>query len=139
MNATLEGGCMCGALRYEAREPPVDTGYCHCSMCRRSTGAPVLAWASVPAGSFAYVRGTPAIYHSSAWGQREFCDRCGTQICYRQTRDARTVDINVGSLDDPARCPPQMHIWHGDRIAWFETADRLPRHRARKEPDDGAG
>jgi hypothetical protein len=135
----LTGGCHCGALRYEAREPPVDTGYCHCSICRRTTGAPVLAWASVPVGGFSYVRGAPAIYRSSEWGQREFCATCGTQICFRQSRDATTVDLNTGSLDEPERCPPQMHIYHADRIAWFETADALPRHPGRKDPRDGGG
>ena len=135
----LHGGCHCGTLRYEAREPPIDTGYCHCTICRRTTGAPVLAWASVPEASFAYVKGTPAIYPSSAWGHREFCARCGTQICYRQTKDARNVDLNTASLDDPALCPPQMHIYHADRIAWLETADTLPRHPGRKDPGDGGG
>jgi hypothetical protein len=133
----LQGGCLCGALRYESSDPPVDTGYCHCSLCRRSTGAPVLAWASVPVTSFSYVRGAPAIYASSTRGQREFCAHCGTQICYRQTRDTQTVDINVGSLDDPALCPPQVHIYDADRIAWFETADVLPRYPGRKDPYDG--
>ena len=138
MAAILKGGCLCGALRYEASEPPVDTGYCHCTICRRSTGAPVLAWASVPVKSFAYVQGTPALYHSSSWGHREFCARCGTQICYRQTKDARNVDLNTGSLDDPGLCPPAMHIYYADRIAWFDTADTLPRHPGRKDPGDGA-
>src|SRR5262245_59454080 len=138
MATLLKGGCLCGALRYEAREPPVDTGYCHCTICRRSTGAPVLAWASVPVGSFAYVQGKPAIYHSSSWGHREFCARCGTQICYRQTKDARNVDLNTGSLDDPGLCPPGMHIYYADRIPWFDTADALPRHPGKKDPADGA-
>ena len=138
MATLLKGGCLCGALRYEAREPPVDTGYCHCTICRRSTGAPVLAWASVPVAAFAYVQGTPAIYPSSSWGHREFCARCGTQICYRQTKDARNVDVNTGSLDDPGLCPPAMHIYFADRIAWFDTADTLPRHPGRKDPGDGA-
>jgi len=137
--AVLRGACHCGALRYEASEPPIDTGYCHCTVCRRTTGAPVLAWASVPVASFRYVLGTPAIYHSSTWGHREFCARCGAQICYRQTNDARSVDLNVGSLDEPERCPPQMHIYHADRIEWFETADALPRHPGKKDPADGGG
>ena len=48
-----EGGCLCGALRYRLDAAPLDIGYCHCSMCRRSTGAPVLAWACIPAAAFA--------------------------------------------------------------------------------------
>ena len=51
------GGCLCGAVRYElAAEGAFDAGYCHCSMCRRSTGAPVLAWALVRRSHFRLVQ-----------------------------------------------------------------------------------
>jgi len=65
-----DGGCLCGALRYRLDAAPLDTGYCHCTRCRQSTGAPVLAWASIPVAAFAYTKGQPAIYHSSSWGRR---------------------------------------------------------------------
>jgi hypothetical protein len=123
-----EGGCLCGALRYRVSADPVDTGYCHCSLCRRSTGAPVLAFASFPVDSFTYVDAEPAIYNSSGRGHREFCSTCGTQICYRDSGAAVTVDVNVGSLDDPQAHPPRCHIHASDRILWFDSADDLPRH-----------
>jgi hypothetical protein len=131
----IEGGCLCGALRYRSDASPVDTGYCHCTLCRRSTGAPTLVWASVPVEHFSYTEGTPAIYASSSHGQREFCATCGTQIAYRDAEPAQTVDLSVGSLDDPASVPPQCHIWDSDRLPWFETADTLPRH-ARSASED---
>jgi len=132
-----EGGCLCGALRYRLDAAPLDAGYCHCSMCRRSTGAPVLAWASVPVAAFAYTKGRPAIYRSSSRGQREFCASCGAQICYRDQKGAATVEINLGCLDDPASVRPKHHIYEADRIPWFETADDLPRYaepKAGNEP-----
>ena len=131
-----EGGCLCGALRYRVDAEPLDTGYCHCTMCQRSTGAPVLAWASIPVESFAYTRGQPAIYRSSSWGQREFCASCGAQICYRDTEGAKTVEINVGGLDEPASYPPKHHIFTGDRIPWFETADDLPQYEGPKSGNE---
>ncbi len=131
-----EGGCLCGSLRYRVGAEPLDAGYCHCSLCRRSTGAPVLAWASIPVASFAYTKGRPAIYLSSSWGQREFCASCGAQICYRDQGAAETVEINVGGLDAPASSPPQHHIFTGDRIPWFETADDLPRYDGPKSGNE---
>ncbi len=131
-----EGGCLCGALRFRAEARPIDTGYCHCSLCRRSTGAPALAWASFPVEAFRYTNGEPARYSSSSWGHREFCNRCGTQIGYRKSDGAETVDLNVGCLDDPGALPPQQHIFAADRIGWFDTADDLPRHA---ESRPGAG
>ena len=102
---------------------PVDAGYCHCRICQRSTGAPVLAWASYPVGSFVYTRGAPAVYQSSGHGHREFCHDCGTQIAYRDSENAKTVEVNVGSLDDCGKVLPRYHIWCGSRIPWFDTAD----------------
>ncbi len=86
----FEGGCLCGALRFKAMARPIDTGYCHCTLCQRSTGAVVLAWASFPVEAFSYTKGCAARYDSSSWGHREFCDRCGTQICYRQNDAPKT-------------------------------------------------
>ena len=128
MTEVIRGGCLCGNLRFASQAPPKDTGYCHCRLCRRSTGAPALVWASFPLETFAYEKGTPTIYHSSPHGQREFCGVCGTQIGYRVTDGASTVDINVGCLDSPEEFPPQSHTWDASRIAWFETADELPRY-----------
>lgn len=121
------GGCLCGAIRFLSQADPIASGYCHCRLCQRSTGAPVLAWGSFPVAAFAYVEGAPRVYRSSDHGQREFCARCGTQIAYRETRDAATVDVNLGSLDRPESVVPRHHVFTGSRIAWFETADALPR------------
>ena len=124
------GGCLCGAIRFASEADPVATGYCHCRLCQRSTGAPVLAWGSFPVASFAYVAGAPAVYRSSDHGQREFCARCGTQIAYRESVDAKSVDVNLASLDRPERVAPRCHLWTRSRIPWFETADALPRFEA---------
>lgn len=129
----LTGGCLCRALRYEVNSAPTWTGYCHCTLCQRSTGAPVLAFASVPVGSFNLVNGEPARYPSSNHGERWFCATCGTQIAYCEIDDPDEVDLNVGSLDDPNSVPPQCHIFESSRIVWFNTDDDLPRF-AESEP-----
>lgn len=129
-----EGGCFCGAIRYRIEADPVASGYCHCTICQRSTGAPVLAWASFPVESFSYTRGRATTFHSSSWGHRQFCTTCGTQICYRDTVDANSVEVNVASLDSPASFPPDHHIFTKDRIAWFDTTDEFPRYEG-SEPD----
>jgi len=122
----FQGGCLCGALRYVAGKP-IDAGYCHCRICQRSSGAPVLAWASFPVDGFAYQQGSPSLYRSSPNAHREFCGVCGTQIAFRDQKTATTVDINIASLDDPASLKPEYHIWTGSRIPWFDTTDDLPR------------
>lgn len=119
---------MCEEVRYRVSGHPVDAGYCHCRICQRSSGAPVLAWLTVAAERFSYVRGRPSVFRSSPRGQREFCARCGTQIAFRRSESAPMVDVTLASLDDPSAVAPEYHIWRGSRIAWFETTDRLRRH-----------
>jgi hypothetical protein len=124
---TFNGGCVCETVRFSSTAQPLDAGYCHCKLCQRSTGAPVLAWVSFPTQTFSYTRGVPARYQSSKHGHREFCSNCGTQIAYRDSQNATTVEVNVGSLDDTDQVKPRYHIWHSSRITWFETTDTLPR------------
>ena len=124
-----EGGCLCGALRYSFRLGPEDAGYCHCRLCQRSAGAPVLAWATFPVESFRYTQGAPRVYKSSAWGQREFCRDCGTQLLFRNTAHGKTVDLNFVTLDDPEQLEPEYHIYTESQLKWFESADQLPRHK----------
>jgi hypothetical protein len=136
-NGTLDGGCLCGAVRYRVTGAAIDAGYCHCRLCQRSAGAPVLAWLTVPASAFAYTLGRPTVFHSSAHGQREFCANCGTQLVFRRSATAVRLDVTMASLDDPAAVEPAYHIWRSSRIAWFETTDALPRHDQAGPDSDG--
>ncbi|TFG95676.1 MAG: GFA family protein [Myxococcales bacterium] len=125
-----QGGCLCGAIRFASQAAPVATGYCHCRVCQRTSGAPVLPWGSFPVASFAYLRGKPSVYRSSSHGQREFCTICGSQLAYRESAGALTVDVNLASLDHPDALEPRCHIWTGSRIRWFDTTDAHPRFEA---------
>ena len=121
------GGCACGRLRYEARVRPTDPGYCHCGLCRKSSGAPVMALADVPLEHFSYTQGTPSVYRSSKHGERRFCPQCGSQLDFRFV-GADVVEVTIASLDRAADLPPISHHWHDSRLSWFDTADCLPRH-----------
>ena len=131
------GGCLCGTLRYTSSAEPVEAGYCHCRMCQKLSGATVLPWASFLTSSFDYTKGQPKIYTSSAHGQREFCAECGSQIAFRATDTDDTVEINVGTLDDPEAVNPQYHVWCNSQVSWFDTQDELPRYPESGETRSG--
>ncbi|CAB3970231.1 MULTISPECIES: GFA family protein [Burkholderia] len=128
---SMEGGCACGAIRYRITHVPADAGFCHCRLCQRTTGAAVVASASVPIDAFEYLQGEPTVYASSAWGERRFCGRCGAQLEYRLSDAPRTVEINYATLDEPSRLRPAWHVWYGDRFPGIEIDDDLPKY------DDG--
>lgn len=132
---SFNGGCFCGAIRFHSNAEPVDTGYCHCSICRKTTGATVVAFASFPVANFRYTKGQPTILKSSAHGQREFCRACGTQVCYRDNLDPITVDVNLGALDDINSLTPNMHIHTNSQVQWLSITDELPRYPAGKSPE----
>ena len=76
----LKGGCYCGAIRYEARGTPFNESICHCSICRRTAGAPFVAWFSVKRSDFRLVQGSPVAFQSTSKAVRKFCGACGTQL-----------------------------------------------------------
>jgi hypothetical protein len=126
-NNVLTGRCLCGALRYSLSETPGDAGYCHCRLCQRASGSPAMAFGTVPLTAVTWEEGSPSRYRSSDLAERWFCGRCGTPIAIHADYQPDTVDIALTTLDDPAAVPPGFHIWTDSRIAWFNTADRLPR------------
>jgi len=125
----FEGGCLCGAVRYRATAAPVRGVICHCSMCRRHSGAPALAFVHFPIASFRWVNGEPTRYRSSRHAERGFCAKCGSTLSMHEEVLSDRVLVTVGSLDEPQRVRPDDHVWTQDQIAWFEIADPLPRFR----------
>ena len=124
----LEGGCLCGAVRYRIAAPPLWTGYCHCTTCRRSTGAPVTMFVGARTDSVAYTAGEPARYTSSPGVERGFCARCGTPLTYEGERFPGETHFYISTFDDPQALPPTFHVYYEERLKWLEIADSLPRH-----------
>ncbi len=122
----LKGRCHCGAVRYEMPAEVLHHALCHCADCRRHSGAPMVAWAMVPAGRLR-VSGQPKVYRSSEHGRRHFCEACGTSLFYvNEAVLPGMVDVQTGTLDDPGALPAQAHIQVAERIAWMGTAHELP-------------
>ena len=122
------GGCFCGAVRYRITAAPIEVSHCYCGICRRTTGAPFVTWATVPAAAFAYVAGSPGVVRSSAAAERQFCSGCGTALTVREHARPDRLDVAVGSLDDPAAVRPDEHIWTTSQLGWLSIDDDLPRH-----------
>ena len=125
------GGCMCGAVRYEATGEPIVTGHCHCEDCRRHNGAPVVTLVMFEAGQVRFTKGERKIYSSSPGVGRAFCGHCGTPLTWEGEVDDRPIiEFHISTLDDPDAFVPDRHWYHSRRIAWFDVADDLPRYHA---------
>lgn len=128
----LRGGCLCGKIRYEGRGRPFNATFCHCILCRRSAGAPFVAWFSLRRAEFRVTAGELAHFASSEAGRRGFCRDCGTQLTFTDRGLPDELDITTASLDDPEAVPPRDHSWTQSRIGWVRTCDGLPEHRTRR-------
>jgi hypothetical protein len=122
----LMGGCYCGRLRYEVAGAPFHRTNCHCSICRRTTAAPFVAWFSVRRADFRLVAGEPARFKSSAAATRSFCTACGTQITFASDEHPDAIDVTTCSLDDPEAVPPADHTRVSSRLRWIRLCDGLP-------------
>jgi hypothetical protein len=132
--AIFEGGCQCGAVRYRASGEGSNSTLCHCQSCRRSSGAPAVAWTTFRESKFVFTRGEPGRYRSSPPVVRSFCSACGTSLTYQHASFPDEVDVTVASLDDPSAFPPADHTWASEKIPWLELGDALPRYlRSRSE------
>ena len=123
----LEGGCHCGAIRFAVEGEPKYAALCHCSDCRKASGAPMVAWAAFAEADFAVTQGQPATRNSSGQSMRSFCARCGTGLWFRNAQALPgIVDIQTATLDDPEALVPQVQVQVADRIGWMAQAHCLP-------------
>ncbi|MBI3197922.1 MAG: GFA family protein [Rhodospirillales bacterium] len=121
----LQGGCFCGAIRYEADDTPIQATACHCSICRRTSAAPVVAWFTVKPKAFRIVSGQPKSFRSSDHATRAFCPSCGTPLTFQSARYPDEIDVTTCSLDDPEQVPPRSHTWRASGVSWIKSADGL--------------
>ena len=117
------GGCLCGAVRFEATGPAEKPHTCSCRFCQRHTGAPTAAWVEFPAGRIAWTgaAGRPSIWRSSDYSSRAFCPACGSSI--GAIDDEPVVALLVGSFDDPTdpAFMPEYHSFEDCRPGWIKV------------------
>jgi len=127
MNRTLHGGCHCGKVRFAIPAQVAHSAICHCRDCRGQSGAPIMAWAMVPAGQVS-IEGEAKVYRSSASGERSFCGECGTGLFFSNAplRQMGMIQVRIAALDEPEAIAPLIQVQTAERIGWMETAHGLP-------------
>jgi heme-degrading monooxygenase HmoA len=123
----LAGGCACGHVRYTARGVPRNRTLCHCSDCRKASGATPVAWATFARSELVFEAARPRERASSERAHRGFCAECGTQLTFMYRAEPDFVDLAVATLDEPERIPPEDHTWVRSKPGWMRIGDDLPR------------
>ena len=128
---TLEGGCTCGAVRYRMTSKPMFVHCCHCRWCQRETGAAFALNAMIEADRVIVTRGAPETVDTpsnSGKGQKFVrCPSCRIALWshYAGAGDAVSF-IRVGTLDEPDRLPPDIHIFTSSKQPWVVLSPNVP-------------
>ena len=124
----MTGSCLCGGVRYEIDGKIGPALNCHCSMCRKVTGAAFRSRMAVPRNNFRWVTGENLLtyYDSSPTTTRTFCKVCGSTLVSLFHDNPEPLGLPMGTLDDDPGIRPQFHVFVGSKAPWFEIADQLP-------------
>jgi hypothetical protein len=128
---SLEGACTCGAVRYRITSTPLFVHCCHCRWCQRETGASFALNAMIEADRVILLKGEPEIVDTpSNSGKGQKITRCLTcRIAlwsnYGGAGDAVRF-VRVGTLDDPDRLPPDIHIFTVSKQPWIVLPQGMP-------------
>jgi len=125
----LEGGCACGAVRYRMTGGPMFVHCCHCRWCQRETGAAFALNAIIEAGRVVLLTGEPEVVPTptqSGRGQMiARCPDCRVALWSNYAGDAVRF-VRVGTLDDPDRLPPDIHIYTASKQPWVVIPPGAP-------------
>lgn len=122
------GGCLCGAVRYQARGPLRDVVNCHCGRCRRTHGH-FGAYAEVASDDLALLEDRALGWYVTDGRERGFCRECGASLFWRRAGSGST-SISAGTLDEPTGLRTVAHIFVDSKGDYYEIVDELPRFGA---------
>jgi hypothetical protein len=124
----IKGSCLCGGIRFEIDSVRSLT-HCHCSICRKLTGAAFASYVHVNENKFRLLSGKELIqqFESSPGSFRTFCRTCGS-LAPGKAPYLPTVSIPAGLLDDDPGVRPRLHVFAGSKAPWWDITDGLPQH-----------
>ena len=127
----LEGGCTCRAIRYQMISAPLFVHCCHCRWCQRETGASFALNAMIEADRVVVLKGEPEVVatpSNSGKGQKIIrCPSCWIALWSNYAGAGDSVRfVRVGTLDDPDRLPPDIHIFTASKQPWVILPQGTP-------------
>jgi hypothetical protein len=135
----LQGGCLCGAVRFELTSPPLYAGYCHCTRCQRRTGTAASASAQVDPGAVRWLRGEELIrgWTPSEGFEKCFCGECGAHL-FSRSRDRSRMAMRMSAFDGDPGLRPSYRQFVAYAASWEEIPnDGLPRFDERRPRPPG--
>ncbi|MAA87196.1 MAG: GFA family protein [Haliea sp.] len=129
MVRTISGGCVCGRVGFTVEDKFVYAGYCHCSSCRKSSGASGTAIGGIPREKFSVTKGSDYIKKFSRSKETVscFCALCGSTL-YGEKPVSGMLHVRYGALNSAPELLPQAHMHVSSKADWYEICDSLPQY-----------
>lgn len=117
----VDGGCLCGAVKFAATLPSKWCAHCHCSMCRVMHGAGYVTWIGFEQDRVSFTKGESRVkwHESSPGAQRGFCDECGSSMFFRSERWAGELHIALGCISGVIDRQPQANVFFDKHVDWM--------------------
>ena len=127
---SFEGGCLCGAVRYQIERRYLNAIHCYCGMCRKAHGTAFSTHVVIRPDQLSWHSGESTLVPraSSSQGVRAFCPQCGTHVVVHGQSGDGSVAIPAGTLDGDPALTLIGHMFTADRVNWCEIRDALPQH-----------
>lgn len=126
----IEGGCLCGKVRYTADTEPGFVGVCHCADCQRFTGSAFSTVIAFPASELKVKGALKTFTKAGDTGNlihRRFCPECGSGIVDEAAALPGMVMINAGTLDDHSWVKPQSEVYCASAQSWVSLGGGFKR------------
>ncbi len=127
---SINGGCLCGKIRYSAEAAPAFVGLCHCHDCQKFTGSAFSTVIGLPKASVTVtgtLKGFTKLGDSGKPIERRFCPDCGASILDECEVMPGIVMIAAGTLDDPSWLKPAAQIYCASAQPWVELGGQMER------------
>ena len=134
----IQGGCACGAIRYEVTAAPIGVYACCCGDCQTLTGAAFSLAMPLMRKHFRVTQGEPAAWNRKADSGRtipqRFCATCGTRLYTEPPLSPETITLRPGSLDDTSWLVPAAAFWTSSAQPWTQFPEGALLYET--QPDD---
>jgi len=133
---SLTGGCLCGGVRFELSEPPIEAGYCHCTRCQRRTGTGSSAQARIDGRTLTLLAGEELVCgwrHPDGGFEKLFCSACGAHLFSRNPDDSSQMSVRMSAFDGDPGVRPSFRGFVAYAAPWEPIPDDgLTRYAERK-------
>lgn len=136
--AKLDGGCLCGSVRYTCDEEPLVTAIYNCRHCQLQTVITFSVLVGVKKGSIKFTRDQPTIYEdtgdSGLPAHRKFCNKCGSPI-FSAVEATPEIDwIKQGTLDNPSLSTPMISVYMDSAQHWVKLDELIAKFSKMPSP-----